>query len=142
MSSLCVVFLGSSGSQHIGDIHALPSHPGGHQEAYSVPCCLCPPLGLGDGGQPRGSEQLAQTLDSQCGTSDTQEFSGGTDSCCWGLRGEGRGRGRYIFKDNLEANIIFILIYPRSSLARPQTCLMSRNCKMAMDPTPLPLQTL
>lgn len=54
----------------------------------------------------------------------------------------GRRRRKYIFKDNLEANIIFILIYPQSSLARPQTCLMSRNCKMAMSPTCLPLQTL
>ena len=58
----------------------------------------------------------------------------------WG--GAGRGRGKYIFKDNLKANIIFILIYPQSSLTRPQTCLMSKNCKMATNPTCLPLHSL
>ena len=89
-----------------------------------------------------GNKQLAKTLDSHDGTSHTQEFSGGTDSCSWGLEGAGRGRGKYIFKDNLEANIIFILIYPQSSLARPQTCLMSKNCKMATNPTCLPLHRL
>lgn len=59
-----------------------------------------------------------------------------------GAWGAGRGRGKYIFKDNLEANIIFILIYPQSSLTRPQTCLMSRNCKMATNSTCLPLHSL
>lgn len=45
-----------------------------------------------------------------------QEFSGGTCDFV-GAWGAGRGRGKYIFKDNLEANIIFILIYPQSSLS-------------------------
>lgn len=89
----------------------------------------------------QGKQITCKDLDSHYGASDTQEFSGGTDSCWWGW-GAGRGRGKYIFKDNLEANIIFILIYPQSSLARPQTCLMSRNCKMATNPTCLPLHSL
>lgn len=82
-----------------------------------------------------------RTLDTLGGISDTQGLwealtvtGGGWET--------GRRRGKYIFKDNLEANIIFILIYPQSSRARPQTCLMSRNCKTAMGPTCLPLPRL
>lgn len=128
-------------SAHRG--HSCPSSPPrrGHQEAHRVPCCLWPPPGLGDGGQ-LGRASNFRRARLSLGTYDAQEFSGGTDSCWWGWEGTGRGRGKYIFKDNLEANIIFILIYPQSSLTRPQTCLMSRDCKMATNPTCLPLHSL
>lgn len=55
-------------------------------------------------------------------------------------RGRVTEREKYIFKDNLEANIIFILIYPHSTIISPKTCLMRWNCKMAMSPTYLASQ--
>jgi len=82
-----------------------------------------------------------RTLDTPGGISDTQGLWEALTATGGGWE-TGRRRGKYIFKDNLEANIIFILIYPQSSLARPQTCLMSRNCKMATGPTCLPLPSL
>lgn len=80
-----------------------------------------------------------RTLDTSGGISDTQGLWEALTATGAGGWETGRRRGKYIFKDNLQANIIFILIYPQSSLARPQTCLMSRNCKMAMGPACLPL---
>ena len=82
-----------------------------------------------------------RTLDTLGGIFDTQGLREALTAPGGGWE-TGRRRGKYIFKDNLQANIIFILIYPQSSRARPQTCLMSRNCKMAMGPPCLPLPRL
>ena len=137
---LCVeCLLGGSNSQDIGDLHALP--PGGTKNLMGCPGACGHPMGWVTGPSP--GEQMA------CEDPRLSRWHFPYPGVFWrhwqlfvGAGGAGRGRGKYIFKDNLEANIIFILIYPQSSLARPQTCLMSKNCKMATNPACLPLHSL
>lgn len=85
-----------------------------------------------------------------CETTELIAYLPGADRLHWKLEGgkkiEGSKEGaggeteKYIFKDNLEANIIFILIYPHSTIISPKTCLMRWNCKMAMSSTYLASQ--
>lgn len=86
-----------------------------------------------------------------CETTELIAHLPGADRLHWKLEGgekknrrkerrSGRETEKYIFKDNLEANIIFILIYPHSTIISPKTCLMRWNCKMAMSSTYLASQ--
>lgn len=82
LSSPCVVLLGGSDSQHIGDIHAPPPQPS--SRGALIP--LTTPW-TGCWGPTQGMHTTCQDLDSRYGTFDTLEFSGSTDSCRWGLGG-------------------------------------------------------
>lgn len=138
---LCVgCLLGGSDSQDMGHLYAPP--PGGTKNLMGCPDACGHPTDWARGPSP--GRQMA------CEDPRLSRWHFPYPEVFWRHRqlfmgaggGAGRGRGKYIFKDNLKANIIFILIYPQSSLTRPQTCLMSKNCKMATNPTCLPLHSL